>query len=469
MFKAKTYSDRRNILRKKIKSGLILLPGNEELPMNYSANTYPFRQDSTFLYYFGIDIPGLFGVIDADSGEDYIFGNDFEIEDIIWMGPQPSVKQLAAKCNVNKVFPLKDLKDKVKAAIQLGRRIHFLPQYHSSTLIALSDITGITIPRINESTSVDLIKAVISQRLIKSDEEINEIEFALGISYEMHTFAMMMAEPGIYEREIAGIINGLTNTLGKGNSFPTIFSVHGETLHNHHYDNIMRSGDLIVNDSGAESMLHYASDITRTFPVNGKFTDKQNDIYGIVLEAQLAAIGAMKPGKKFLNVHLLASKVIAEGLVEIGLMKGDPNDIVREGAHALFFSHGLGHSLGLDVHDLEGLGEDYVGYNDKIKRSKQFGLSYLRFAKELEPGHVLTVEPGIYFVPTLIDLWKSENKFKDFINYNEVEKFRDFGGVRIEDDVLITKDGNRVLGKIEIPKSVDEVEEICATDVKDIF
>jgi len=216
-------------------------------------------------------------------------------------------------------------------------------------------------------------------------------------------------------------------------------------------------------------MLHYASDITRTFPVNGRFTDKQNDIYGIVLEAQLAAIGAMKPGKKFLNVHLLASKVIAEGLVEIGLMKGDPNDIVREGAHALFFSHGLGHSLGLDVHDLEGLGEDYVGYNDKLKRSKQFGLSYLRFAKELEPGHVLTVEPGIYFVPTLIDLWKSENKFKDFINYNEVEKFRDFGGVRIEDDVLITKDGNRVLGKMEIPKSVDEVEEICATDIKDIL
>lgn len=468
MFDVKTYIRRREILKKKIKSGIIILPGNEEIPMNYPANTYRFRQDSSFLYYFGLDVPNLIGMIDADSGEEIIFGNDFELDDIIWMGPQPTVKSLAAKSGVKKTFTLSKTKDFVSAAILAGRKVHFLPQYHSRNQMTLADLTGIMPKCINEHKSVELIKAVIEQRLIKSSEEVKEIEYALGISMQMHMYAMLMTSPGLFEREVAGGVDGITYAMGMGNSFPTIFSVHGETLHNHHYDNLMKSGDLVVNDSGAESFNHYASDITRTFPVNGKFTQKQKEIYSIVLDAQLKAIQKMKPGINFKDVHMTAAKVIASGLKDIGLMKGNIDDAVRQGAHALFFSHGLGHNLGLDVHDLEGLGEDYIGYDEKIHRSNQFGLAYLRYSKELKPGIVITVEPGIYFIPQLIDLWKSENKFKEFINYNKLESYRTFGGVRIEDDVLITRTGSRVLGN-PIPKEIDEVEYVCNEELREQY
>ncbi|MBN1634302.1 MAG: aminopeptidase P family protein [Ignavibacteria bacterium] len=460
MFSSKTYIQRRNILRKKMKSGLLLIPGNVEIPMNYPANTYRFRQDSTFLYYFGNDVPGLFGIIDADNNEDMLFGNDFEVDDIIWMGNQPTIKALGGKSGIRKTGNLNKVQEIIKDAINKGRVIHFLPQYSAENKIMFSKLLGIKAEAVNDYKSVPFIKAVVSQRSVKSNEEIREIEKALDISYEMHTYAMFTARPGIYEREISGTIDGFTYSMGKGNSFPTILSVHGETLHNHHHGNLMKSGNLLVNDSGAESLEHYASDITRTFPVNGKFTQKQKEIYQVVLDSQLAAIDTMKPGVKYRDVHLLAAKVITAGLKNLGLMRGDVKEAVSNGAHALFFPHGLGHMLGLDVHDMEGLGENYVGYNDKIKRSTQFGLAYLRFAKELEPGFVLTVEPGIYFIPQLIDLWKSEKKHTEFINYSKVEKYKDFGGIRIEDDVLIIQNGHRVLGKA-IPKLVHDVEEIC--------
>ena len=460
MLSSKTYTGRRNILKKKIKNGLLIIPGNTEIPMNYPANTYRFRQDSTFLYYYGNDVPGLFGIIDADSGEEMLFGNDFEVDDIIWMGNQPTVKTLGLKSGIRKSGNLNQVREIISGAISKGRTVHFLPQYSAENKMMLSGLLGIKPEVINNYKSVPFIKAVVSQRSYKSAEEVSEIEKALDISYEMHTYAMMTARHGIYEREISGTIDGFTYAMGKGNSFPTILSVHGETLHNHHHDNLMKSGNLLVNDSGAESLEYYASDITRTFPVSGKFTQKQKEIYQIVLDSQLAAIDAMKPGVKYRDVHLLAAKVIAAGLKNLGLMRGDVKEAVAKGAHALFFPHGLGHMLGLDVHDMEGLGENFVGYNDKIKRSTQFGLAYLRFARELEPGFVLTVEPGIYFIPQLIDLWKSEKKHSQFINYSKAEKYKDFGGIRIEDDVLITQKGHRILGK-PIPKTVHDVEEIC--------
>ena len=324
----------------------------------------------------------------------------------------------------------------------------------------IEQLTGVHNSLINDFTSQELIKAVVAQRSIKSDEEVEQIETALDISYEMNTLAMKMSRPGIYEKEVAGAIEGLVLSHGSQISFPVIFTVRGEVLHGHSHENLMKDGDLLVLDSGAESPLHYASDITRTFPVSGKFTEIQKELYNIVLDAKQGAIEMMRPGILFKDVHLHAAKIITDGLKQLGFMKGNADDALAAGAHALFFPHGLGHQLGLDVHDMEGLGENYVGYNHKLKRSDQFGLAYLRFAKKLKPGLVLTVEPGIYFMPELIQQWKSQKKNTEFIDYDKVEKTIGFGGIRIEDDVLVTEDGHRVLGK-PIPQTVDDVEELC--------
>ncbi len=388
-------------------------------------------------------------------------GNEFDIYDIIWMGQQTTIRDKAAKAGIKKTEPLNNLSVKINDAIRREVKIHYLPQYRFKVINQMSNLLGIQPNAINNFASSKLIEAVVAQRSIKIKEEIDEIEYALDIAYEMHTTAMKMAEPGMIEQEIAGAIEGIALSMGPGVSFPPIVSIHGEILHNHYHTNKMKKGDLMVNDSGAESYLHYASDITRTFPVDGKFTSKQKEIYEIVLKAQLDSIKAIKPGRKFRDVHLLAARTITVGLKELGLMKGDVDEIVKAGAHAMFFPHGLGHMLGLDVHDLEGLGEDYVGYNEKIKRSEQFGLAYVRLAKELETGYVLTVEPGIYFMPELIDFWKGDNKFRQYINYDKVEAYKGFGGIRIEDNVLVTKDGNRVLGEQAIPKTIDDVERMC--------
>jgi len=457
MFDKNVYIERRKLLKKQIKSGVILILGNIESPMNYPANTYPFRQDSNFLYFFGLDKPGFAGIIDGEEDNDYIYGEDFTIDDVIWMGPQPTVKKLAQEVGISLTGTSAELAEKLKETISKGRKVHYLPPYRAENTLQLEKLLGIATTDIKNNASVDLIKAIVAQRSFKSDAEVKEIEKALDISHEMYTIAMEMAKPGVYEREIVGKIEGIVGSYGNHISFPIILSINGETLHNHFHGNQLKESKLLVIDSGAESPEHYASDITRTFPVGGTFTPEQKDVYQIVLNAQLAAINAIKPGIPYKEIHLVTAAVIANGLKGIGLMKGDAEAAVKEGAHALFFPHGLGHMMGLDVHDMEDLGEDYVGYDETVQRSDQFGLAYLRMAKELKPDFVLTVEPGIYFIPALIDLWKAENKFNDFIDYSKVEKFKGFGGIRIEDNVLVTKNGHRVLGK-PIPKTIEEIE-----------
>ncbi|MEE4311079.1 MAG: aminopeptidase P family protein [candidate division KSB1 bacterium] len=459
MFDKKIYIERRKQLKDQLKTGIALFPGNDESPMNYSGNTYHFRQDSSFLYYFGVDVPGFAAMIDVDQDSDILFGDDFSVDDIVWMGPQPTVASYAEKVGASDNEAMGKLDERIKNAIKGGRRVHYLPQYRHDNIIKVSSLTGIDHSLVNAFSSEDLIRAVVTQRSMKSDEEIAEIEKALDITHDMYVLAMEKSRPGMYEREVAGEIEGLVLSRGSNISFPIIFSIHGETLHNHSHDNLMKDGDILVLDSGADSPLHYASDITRTFPVGKKYSSKQRDIYDIVLNSQLESINMMHPGVSYKDVHLKSAAVIAEGLKQIGLMKGNVTDAVSAGAHALFFPHGLGHMLGLDVHDMEGLGENYVGYHENLQRSEQFGLAYLRFAKQLEPGHVLTVEPGIYFIPELIDQWKSEKKLSEYIDYDKVGEYVGFGGIRIEDDVLITDKGSRVLGK-PIPKEIRDIESL---------
>ena len=461
MFKSETYSGRRNRLHKIMKSGIGLFIGNNDAAMNYIANPYHFRQDSDFLYFFGLDLQGFAGIMDFDNGEDYIFGNDVDMDDIIWMGPQQTVKELAAKCGILNTSPMTKLEETIRIAISKGRKVHFLPPYRGETKMTLGSLLKENPCQMKTLASPELIKAVVSLRSIKEEVEIEEIESAVGIAYEMHVTAMKMCKPGVREQDIFGAIEGIALAKGAGPSFPTILSINGQTLHNHAHNNILREGRMMVTDCGAETNLHYASDFTRTTPVGGRFSDRQRDIYEVVLRANTEAIDAAKPGISNLDLHLMACRIIASGMKEIGLMKGDTNEAVTAGAHALFMPHGLGHMMGLDVHDMEGLGEDYVGYNDEIKRSSQFGLSFLRFALPYEPGHVFTIEPGIYFIPELIDQWKSEKKFMEFINYDKVLTYKDFGGIRIEDNLLITKKGHRLLGK-PIPKTAAEIESVCS-------
>ena len=459
MFDKEVYIKRRKGLHEQLKEGLVILPGNDESAMNYPANPYRFRQDSNFLYFFGIDHPGFVGVMDMESGTDYIFGDDVDMDDIIWMGDQPSVKDQAARVGVIHTAPLAKLEDLLKTALNKGRTLHFLPFYRGDTLLFMSEMTGVGSGKLKEMISVPLIKAVVNLRSHKGEEEIREIEFAMEIAWEMHTTAMKMARPGVVEREIAGTIEGIAAARGNGVSFPIILTINGQILHNHYHGNELKAGRMMVTDAGAESLLHYASDITRTIPVSGKFDPRQKDIYEIVLEANTETINAIRPGITNKNLHLMASRIIANGLKEVGLMRGDMDQAVSLGAVALFFPHGLGHMLGLDVHDMEGLGEDHVGYNDEVHRSKQFGLAFLRLARKLEPGFVFTIEPGIYFIPALIEQWRKEKKFAEFINYNKLDAFMDFGGIRIEDDVLVREDDAVVLGR-SIPKTVEDVEDL---------
>ena len=457
MLDTRIYTQRRQDLKKQVGSGVILFLGNEESPMNYPANPYHFRQDSSFLYFFGLDSPGLAGVIDVDDDRDILYGNDVEVEDIIWMGPQPLLKDRALKVGVAHTAPAGDLEKVLRVAVGRGRKIHFLPPYRADSLMKLSALLGIQSGRIKNYISEALVKAVVEQRSVKNEAEIAEMEWAHAVTYETYVAAMSMTRPGIYEQEIVGRMEGIALERGAHMAFPTILSINGQILHNHYHGNKLLEGCLIVCDSGVESPLGYASDITRTFPVSGSFTPKQKDIYTLVLEAQVRAIEAVKPGVLYRDIHLKSSQIIASGLKDLGLMKGDVDAAVEAGAHGMFFPHGLGHQIGLDVHDMEDLGENYVGYDESINRSDQFGLAYLRLAKELQPGFVLTAEPGIYFIPALIDKWIAENKHREFIDYDRVNEYRDFGGVRIEDDILVTESGYHVLGK-SIPKTVEDVE-----------
>jgi Xaa-Pro aminopeptidase len=461
MFSADIYIERRKHLHTDLESGIILFLGNEESPMNYAGNSYPFRQDSSFLYFFGLDKPGLAAVIDVDEGTETVFGDDLTIDDIVWTGPQPSLQEVSLEAGIFNTEPRKKFKSVIDKARRQNRAIHFLPQYKLENTLLLGELLDITPLDVLEHVSMALIRAVIAQRSIKIPEEIEQIEEALGTSCEMQIVAMEKAKPGIYEREIAGLMEGIAVSKGVRLAFPTILSIHGETLHNIGCENLMKRGDIAVNDSGAESPMHYASDITRTIPIGGKFSQQQREIYEIVLKAQETAISAIKPGIEFRQVHRLACTTLLAGLKELGFIKTSPEEAFEAGAHTLFFQCGLGHMLGLDVHDMEALGEEYVGYTDKIKRRKEFGWRWLRLVKVLESGYVVTVEPGIYFIPILIDRFKAERKFTEFVNYEKVEKYKSFGGIRIEDDILVTEDGCRILGP-GIPKYIDEVEAITS-------
>ena len=459
MFETSVYKNRRARLKEKVKSGLVLILGNGEAPANYTDNTYKFRQDSSFLYFFGLNQPGFAGVIDIDSGDEYLFGNDVDM-DIIWMGPQPSVKDMAARVGVSKTAPFARLADCMKTAISQGRRIHFLPPYRLRNMLLLEELLGIRPALVKNYASLELIKAVVDLRSVKEPCEIEEITKACNIGYEMHTAAMRNCKPGVKEQYIAGLIEGIAASYGSMVSFPVILSQNGETLHNHDHSQILQEGRMMLTDAGAEEVSHYCSDFTRTVPVGGKFLTRQKEVYNIVLAANNKAIEIAKPGVTYQYVHLEVCKVLAQGLKDLGLMKGDVNEAVAAGAHALFMPHGLGHMMGLDVHDMEDLGQIYVGYDDETRPIDQFGTSSLRMGRRLQEGFVITDEPGCYFIPALIDQWRAQGMHKEFLNYDKIETFKDFGGIRLEDDILIIPGGSRFLGDKRTPITVEEVEEI---------
>lgn len=459
MFKPQTYIQRRKVLAEKTGSGLILLLGNDESPMNYADNGYHFRQDSTFLYYFGIDFPGLAALINVDSGQEIIFGNDYTIDDIVWMGPQPTIAERAAQCGVEKVLPFSELSKIVQTAALRSMEIHFLPPYRAEHKLQLQALLGLQPEQFAAKSSVKLIRAVVSQREIKTAEEIVEIERAVDLSVDMHVAAMQMARPGLTEAQIAARVYEKAHAANCEISFPIIATINGQTLHNHYHGNVLKSGDLFLLDAGAEVESHYAGDLSSTFPVDAAFTAQQKLIYKMSLEAHFAAIDALALHAPFRNAHLAACRSITENMKSLGLLKGNTDDIISKGVHALFLPCGTGHMMGLDVHDMENLGEVWVGYDGEPK-STQFGMKSLRFAKPLQAGHVFTIEPGIYFIPELMDKWQAEGHFNDFINWNEVQKFRNFGGIRNEEDYMMTENGARRLGTKLKPKTVEEVEAI---------
>ncbi|MGW8282479.1 MAG: aminopeptidase P family protein [Gemmatimonadota bacterium] len=461
MFEASTYVDRRRQLCERIGSGVILFVGNDLTPMNYPDNPYPFWQDRSFLYYWGLDEPGLAGLLDADTGEATLLGHDPTIDEVVWTGPQPSLASKAERIGASGPAPIETIAGRIEALIGSGREIHQLPQYRAANRIAVAGWLGIPVADIDSTVSRPLVEAVVDQRIIKTEEELEEIEKAMAITRAMHLEGMRVARPGVAEWEVAGAVEGMALRRGGRLSFPIICSKHGETLHNHHYPNTLSSGDILVLDTGGVAPSGYAGDITRTLPIGGRFDERQSVIYELVLEAEIRSVEAVRPGVRYLDVHLGACRILAEGLTDLGIMKGDPAEAVAAGAHALFMPHGLGHMLGLDVHDGEALDENYTGYGTELERSTQFGLASLRLGRSLKPGFVLTVEPGLYFIPALIDRWQADGMHESFIDYGVLGNWRDFGGVRVEDDVVVTADGKRILGE-PIPKSLDEVEALLS-------
>ncbi|SEL11476.1 aminopeptidase P family protein [Parapedobacter koreensis] len=460
MFTEQTYTTRRETLSKQVSAGIILLLGNSESPINFRDNAYPFRQDSTFLYYFGIQSSDLAAIIDIDKGHTTIFGDELSMDAIVWMGRQETLKEKAAKSGVVDTLPSNALAQAIQAVQQQRRPIHFLPPYRASNRITLAQLLTIPLLDVAHAASVQLIKAVVAQRSIKSVDEIAEIEKAVDTSVAMHLEAMRLARPGMAEYQLAAAVNHIAQQTGGTLAYPTILTVRGEILHNHYHGNVMAEGQLLLNDSGAETAMGYAGDLTRTFPVGKRFTMVQKEAYEVVLHALQAATEALKPGTRYLDIHFLSCRMLVEGLKMLGLMHGDTDEAVAAGAHTLFFQCGTGHMIGLDVHDMEDLGEQYVGYTDTLpKDTTTFGLKSLRLGKALQPGYVLTVEPGLYFIPELIEQWKAANKLPQFIHYDKVEAFKNFGGIRIEDNVVITETGHLILGK-PLAKTVSAIESI---------
>ena len=467
MFNKETYIRRRSELKKLVGNGVIILFGNNEAPANYPANGYaPMRQDSSFLYYFGQHRDGLVGVIDIDNNEELLIGDDIDVEDIVWMGYTPSVADLAAEVGVSKTAPMKELKALCNEALRQKRPVHFLPPYRFDTKIQIMDLLGIHPSQQKETASLQLIKAVVKMRATKEPQEIEAIERACDVGYAMHTTAQLLIRPGITERFVGGQVDGVARSLAQGVSFATIFTQHGEIMHGNPSDAKLEEGRLALCDAGCE-LNDYCSDNTRTMPVSGKFSQRQLEIYTIVEACHDYVLEVAKPGVKYADVHFAVCRLMTERLKELGLMKGDTDEAVAAGAHAMFLPHGLGHMMGMDVHDMEGLGQIYVGFDEETRPNlEQFGTNCLRMGRRLEEGFVVTDEPGIYFIPHLIDLWRKEGHCAEFLNFDKLETYKDFGGIRIEDDLLITKDGCRFMGKQRIPYHPDELEAFMADNQK---
>ena len=464
MFDKATYVNRRAKLKELVKSGIIILFGNNESPCNFPANGYyPFRQDSSFLYYFGLNRDGLVGVIDIDNDIETLVGNDIDIEDIVWYGSVDSVHDMAESVGVKNTAPMKSLKTICNDAMRQKRRIHFLPPYRHDIKIQIFDLLGVHPVQQKEAASMDLIKAIVKMRSTKEAQEIEELERASVIGYKMHTTAMRITKPGLTEKFVAGQVDGTANSYGAMVSFPTIFSQHGEIMHGSPSMAELESGRLVLCDCGGETINNYCSDHTRTFPVNGKFTQRQLEIYSIVEACHDYALDVAKPGVKYMDVHFAVCRLMTERLKELGLMNGDTDEAVAAGAHAMFLPHGLGHMMGMDVHDMENFDQINVGFDEETRpRLDQFGTNCLRMGRRLEEGFVVTDEPGIYFIPALIDDWKASGHCAEFLNFDKIETYKDFGGIRIEDDILITKDGCRFLGEHRIPYHPKDVEEFMA-------
>ena len=459
LFSKSTYVERRNELKKLVGSGLIVLFGNNDSPANYPSNTYKFRQDSSFLYYFGLHRNGLVGVIDVDNDREYLVGDEIDIEDIVWYGSVTSVAEMAEMTGVARTAAMRELPAIVESAKAQGEEVHFLPPYRFDNQIQIMDLLGIHPSQQKAAASLKLIAAVVKMRTTKTEEEIAELERAAEIGYEMHTTAMRLCRPGITEQYIGGMVDGIANAYGCMVSFQTIATQHGEVMHGNPSTAKLEAGRLMLVDAGAETNENYCSDNTRTTPVSGVFTQKQKDIYNIVVECHDHVLEVAKPGVKWWDVHFAVCRIITERLQQLGLMKGDVEESLKAGAHAMSLPHGLGHSMGMDVHDMEGLGQVYVGFDKEVRPSTQFGTNALRFGRRLQKGFVVTDEPGIYFIPALIDDWKKNGTNAQFLNFDKIDEYRDFGGIRIEDDVLITDEGCRFIGSKRIPYHVEDVEE----------
>lgn len=457
MFDKNTYIQRRQTLRNNVGTGLILFLGNDECGINYEDNTYPFRQDSSFLYYFGSDYAGLSAIIDIEEEREIIFGNELTIDDIVWMGTQPTIREKSSMVGIFDTRPMSELKSYLAKANSLGRTIHYLPPYHSAHKLWIMDLLDISHEQQSKRASISLIKAIVSQRIHKSEEEICEIESAVDLSVDMHCKAIRTVRPGIRESVVSAALEEVAYRQCFSLSFPTIATMNGQTLHNHLHDGMLRDGRMFLVDAGAESPMHYAGDLTSTMPIGERFTDRQEQIYNLNVEMFHTAVRSLRPGIPYRDVHFMAATTMVEGLKEIGLMKGNTADAVSSGAYAMFFVHGLGHMMGLDVHDMENLGEIHVGYLEGESKDSRFGMKSIRLARPLEPGFCITVEPGIYFIPKLIDKWHAEKMHTDFINYDMLENWKDLGGIRNEMDFTITSDGTRRLGHKIKPLTIEEV------------
>ena len=454
--------------------GVAVFLGNVDAAMNYRGNDYKFRQDSNFMYFWGIDEPWFAAVLDLDSADECLYGNDVNIDDIIWMGPQPSVASKGEAIGCAATKPLAEFYKAVAAAVAQGRPVHYLPPARYYNQHKLAELTGTSAELVRKVAPVaadggkhaseELVKSVVALRLIKEECEIVEIDKACELGYLMHTEARRGCKPGVLEQEIVGKMEAVTYSKGWGPSFTTILSQNGETLHNHSHHQIITPGRLLVVDAGAESNTHYASDFTRTYPCSGKFSTKQREIYDIVEQANELAFSLTKPGTSYWDVHVATVRYMLEQLKSLDFVRGDVDEMVACGISGLFMPHGLGHNMGMDVHDMEDLGENYVGYGDERQRSPLLGMGNLRMARNLKPGHVLTDEPGIYFIPALIEQWKREGTDMGFVNYAKLAEYYDFGGIRLEDDILVTEDGARRLGPNRLPIKSSEIEEIMAKE-----